>query len=49
MPVQKNKVPEKERFIQCCGDISLELVASLKSSKDINLNGLITRYAKNIN
>ena len=38
--------PEKERFIQCCADISLELVASLKSSKDINLNGLIIRYAK---
>ncbi|KAI3404256.1 ELP3 [Candida oxycetoniae] len=40
------QVPEKERFIQCCADISLELVASLKSSKDINLNGLIIRYAK---
>lgn len=38
--------PEKERFIQCCGDISLELVASLKSSKDINLNGLVIKYAK---
>ncbi|CCG25617.1 Elp3 protein [Candida orthopsilosis Co 90-125] len=48
MPSQNKakQVPEKERFIQCCADISLDLVASLKSSKDINLNGLITRYAK---
>lgn len=38
--------PEKERFLQCCADISHELVASLKSSKDLNLNGLITRHAK---
>lgn len=42
----KKLAPEKERFIQACGDISLELVALLKLSKDINLNGLITRYAK---
>lgn len=42
----KNLAPEKERFIQACGDISLELVALLKLSKDINLNGVITRYAK---
>ncbi|GEQ72327.1 hypothetical protein JCM33374_g6014 [Metschnikowia sp. JCM 33374] len=47
MPSANKKLaPEKERFISCCGDISLELVASLKTAKDINLNGLITRYAK---
>ncbi|CAK9439137.1 uncharacterized protein LODBEIA_P33610 [Lodderomyces beijingensis] len=48
MPSQNKtkQVPEKERFIQCCADISLDLVASLKSSRDINLNGLIIRYAK---
>ncbi|KAG7883894.1 hypothetical protein KL938_002479 [Ogataea parapolymorpha] len=37
---------EKERFLQCCGDISLELVSSLSNSKDVNLNGLIIRYSK---
>ncbi|KAI0461529.1 Elongator subunit [Komagataella kurtzmanii] len=49
MQVTKSKqkrAPEKERFLQCCGDISMELVASLKNSKDIHLNGLITRYSK---
>lgn len=47
-PKSKPKMaPEKERFLQCCGDISLELVSSLKTtSKDVNLNGLITRYSK---
>ncbi|AET40910.1 Elongator subunit ELP3 Ecym_7057 [Eremothecium cymbalariae DBVPG len=40
--------PEKERFIQCCSDITLELVTSLSngSTREINLNGLITRYSK---
>lgn len=41
-----NMAPEKERFIQACADISLELVNSLQTSKDINLNGLIIRHAK---
>ncbi|KAJ9102111.1 Elongator subunit [Naganishia cerealis] len=45
-PGKQKLAPEKERFLLCCGDISLELVASLKNSKDINLNGLIIRYAK---
>ncbi|GMM34605.1 Elongator subunit [Saccharomycopsis crataegensis] len=46
---QKSKgktVPEKERFIRACADISLELVGSLQSSKDINLNGVIIRHSK---
>ena len=42
----KTLAPEKERFIQCCSDISLELVAAHKATHNINLNGLITRYAK---
>ncbi|KAL7665910.1 Radical SAM core domain-containing protein [[Candida] zeylanoides] len=40
------QAPEKERFLQCCGDISLELVASLNTERDVNLNGLIIRHAK---
>ncbi|KAH3902218.1 Elongator complex protein 3 [Saccharomycodes ludwigii] len=43
-------LPEKERFIQCCSDITLELTSSLtkeqQQEKDINLNGLIQRYSK---
>ncbi|CCH40713.1 elongator complex protein [Wickerhamomyces ciferrii] len=38
--------PEKERFLQCCSDITLELIDSLKTSKEINLNGLITKNSK---
>ncbi|CDR38855.1 CYFA0S02e07184g1_1 [Cyberlindnera fabianii] len=38
--------PEKERFLQCCADITLELIDSLKTSKEINLNGLITKNSK---
>ncbi|CAR26009.1 hypothetical protein ZYGR_0C00250 [Zygosaccharomyces rouxii] len=40
--------PEKERFVQCCADITLELTGSLTSGKtsEINLNGLITKYSK---
>lgn len=38
--------PEKERFIQCCSDITLELIDSLKTSKEVNLNGLITKNSK---
>ncbi|SCV03051.1 LAME_0H07316g1_1 [Lachancea meyersii CBS 8951] len=40
--------PEKERFLQCCSDITLELTSSLTSasSREINLNGLITKYSK---
>lgn len=38
--------PERERFLKTCADISLELVALLLSSKDVNLNGLIIRYLK---
>ncbi|GAV52006.1 hypothetical protein ZYGR_0AF04780 [Zygosaccharomyces rouxii] len=40
--------PEKERFVQCCSDITLELTSSLTSGKtsEINLNGLITKYSK---
>ncbi|QLQ81548.1 hypothetical protein HG537_0F03090 [Torulaspora globosa] len=40
--------PEKERFIQCCSDITLELTSSLASgtTREINLNGLITKYSK---
>lgn len=45
---QKSLAPEKERFIQCCADVTLELTNSLTntSSKEINLNGLITKYSK---
>lgn len=45
---QQNLAPEKERFIQCCSDITLELVNSLTSTitREINLNGLITKYSK---
>ncbi|GME94243.1 unnamed protein product [[Candida] boidinii] len=46
-PKSKQKLPpEKERFLQCCADISLELVNSLTNSKDINLNGVIIRCSK---
>ncbi|GMG04261.1 unnamed protein product [[Candida] boidinii] len=46
-PKAKQKLPpEKERFLQCCADISLELVNSLTNSKDINLNGVIIRCSK---
>lgn len=40
--------PEKERFVQCCSDITIELTSSLTSGKtsEINLNGLITKYSK---
>lgn len=40
--------PEKERFVQCCSDITLELTSSLTAGKtsEINLNGLITKYSK---
>lgn len=45
---QRKLAPERERFIQCCSDITLELTNSLVSgtTKDINLNGLITKYSK---
>lgn len=44
----KNLAPEKERFIQCCTDVTLELTQSLTngSTREINLNGLITKYSK---
>ncbi|KAL3235315.1 Elongator complex protein 3 [Nakaseomyces bracarensis] len=48
-PKNKQKLaPEKERFIQCCTDITLELTNSLSSgtTREINLNGLITKYSK---
>lgn len=42
--------PEKERFIQCCSDITLELIQSVTnpnlSTKEINLNGLIMANSK---
>lgn len=43
---RQNLAPEQERFLQCCADISLELVASLKTSKDVNLNGLVGKLSK---
>ena len=45
---KQNLAPEKERFIQCCADITLELTSSLTSgtTREINLNGLITKYSK---
>ncbi|KGK34810.1 hypothetical protein JL09_g6041, partial [Pichia kudriavzevii] len=46
-PKTHQKLPsEKERFIQCCADISLELVSSLGTSKEVNLNGIIIKYSK---
>ncbi|ODV84372.1 hypothetical protein CANARDRAFT_201245 [[Candida] arabinofermentans NRRL YB-2248] len=46
-PKSKQKLaPERERFLQCCGDISLELVSSLTKSRDINLNGIIIKNSK---
>ncbi|CAL9732674.1 elongator complex protein 3 [Monosporozyma unispora] len=44
----KKMAPEKERFIQCCSDVTLELTNSLSngSTREINLNGLITKYSK---
>ncbi|CCK67874.1 Elongator subunit ELP3 KNAG_0A01850 [Huiozyma naganishii CBS 8797] len=44
----KNLPPEKERFIQCCGGVVSELTDSLLdgSMKEVNLNGLITKYSK---
>ncbi|CAL9738171.1 elongator complex protein 3 [Monosporozyma servazzii] len=44
----KKMAPEKERFIQCCSDVTLELTNSLTTgaTKEINLNGLITKYSK---
>lgn len=38
--------PEKERFLQCCADVSLELVAAHKALRDVNLNGIVTKFAK---
>ncbi|CAB4255798.1 similar to Saccharomyces cerevisiae YPL086C ELP3 Subunit of Elongator complex, which is required for modification of wobble nucleosides in tRNA [Maudiozyma barnettii] len=45
---KQNAVPEKERFVQCCADVTSELTNSLttSSTKDINLNGLIIKYSK---
>lgn len=44
---KQNLAPERERFLQCCADISLELVSSLSTpTKDVNLNGLIGRMSK---
>lgn len=46
-PKNKPKLaPERERFVQCCGDISLELVSAMKEGKEIKLNGIIIRNAK---
>ena len=46
-PKGKRKLaPERERFLQCCGDISVELVSDLKEGKEIKLNGVIIRNAK---
>lgn len=46
-PKGKQKLaPERERFLQCCGDISVELVTDLKDGKEIKLNGVITRNSK---
>lgn len=44
----KQLAPEHERFLSACTDIALELVGSLSngSTKDINLNALVTKYAK---
>ncbi|CAN6605639.1 elongator complex protein 3 [Trichomonascus vanleenenianus] len=41
-----NLPPEHERFLSCCSDITLELISSLKTNKDVNLNGLIGRMSK---
>jgi elongator complex protein 3 len=43
---QPNLAPEHERFLSCCSDISIELINSLQTNKDVNLNGLIGRYSK---
>lgn len=43
---KQSLAPEQERFLQCCADISLELVASLETNKDVNLNGLVGRVSK---
>lgn len=43
---KQNLPPEHERFLSCCSDISLELISSLKTNKDVNLNGLIGRMSK---
>lgn len=45
-PKNSGLPPEHERFLACCADVSLELVASLQNSKDVNLNGLIVRMSK---
>lgn len=41
-----NKIPERERFLRCCSDISVELVQSVQQRKDVNLNAVVGRYAK---
>lgn len=43
---RQNLAPEKERFVQCCSDITNELTGSLTNSNEINLNGLITKFSK---
>jgi elongator complex protein 3 len=43
---KQNLAPEHERFLACCGDISLELIRSLQSNKDVNLNGIVGRLSK---
>ncbi|ODQ68170.1 subunit of Elongator complex [Nadsonia fulvescens var. elongata DSM 6958] len=41
-----NLAPEQERFLSCCTDITLELIASLQTNKDVNLNGMVGRLSK---
>lgn len=43
---KQNLAPEQERFLQCCADISLELVSSLDTNKNVNLNSLVGRVSK---
>ncbi|ANB12293.1 Elongator subunit ELP3 [Sugiyamaella lignohabitans] len=43
---KQNLAPEHERFLACCADISLELIQSLQTNKDVNLNGLVGRLSK---
>uniref|UniRef100_A0A060TFA1 Elongator complex protein 3 n=1 Tax=Blastobotrys adeninivorans TaxID=409370 RepID=A0A060TFA1_BLAAD len=43
---KQNLPPEHERFLSCCSDISIELINSLQTNKDVNLNGLVGRLSK---
>lgn len=41
-----SKLTEKDKFMQCCTDIAIELIGELKKFSNINLNATITKHTK---